>query len=179
MISPGAGCEARFSNPTGSLSSPNGIQQPSPLQRQWMSCELIGRRSRIAAHVSGASGSQRAVKFRSPTRIDRSVMARSVSSRASNARGATSNRGSPMDDQATISTHVLDTENGAPASGIEVALFRLNADGESEVGRETTDDDGRIRRLLSGALESGEYVIEFRLDGPFFGTVALTFRVED
>jgi len=84
-----------------------------------------------------------------------------------------------MDDQATISTHVLDTENGAPASGIEVALFRLTADGESEVGRETTDDDGRIRRLLSGALESGEYVIEFRLDGPFFGTVALTFRVED
>jgi len=84
-----------------------------------------------------------------------------------------------MDDQPTISTHVLDTENGAPAAGIDVALYRLGADGEVEVGSATTDDDGRIRRLLQTELTAGEYVIQFTLSGPFFGTVALTFRVDD
>jgi 5-hydroxyisourate hydrolase len=84
-----------------------------------------------------------------------------------------------MDDQPTISTHVLDTEQGAPASGIEVSLYRLTADGELEVGVGETDDDGRIRRLLQTELEEGEYVIEFKLHGPFFGIVALTFRVDD
>jgi 5-hydroxyisourate hydrolase len=84
-----------------------------------------------------------------------------------------------MDDQPTISTHVLDTESGAPARGVEVALFRLTADGEEEVGRSTTDTDGRIRRLLTSELTAGEYVIEFAVGGKFFGTVALTFRVED
>src|SRR3954470_11652219 len=82
MISPGAGCDVWFSNPTGSFISPKGIQHPSPLQRQWISFDRIGSSSWIAAHVSGASGSQRAVKFKSPTRIDRSVMARSVAKRA-------------------------------------------------------------------------------------------------
>jgi len=84
-----------------------------------------------------------------------------------------------MDDQPTISTHVLDTQHGTPAAGIEVALFRLTADGDEEVGRSTTDGDGRIKRLLIGELQPGEYVIEFAVRGEFFGTVALTFRVED
>ena len=84
-----------------------------------------------------------------------------------------------MDDQPTISTHVLDTEQGAPASGIEVALYRLTADTELEVGVGETDDDGRIRRLLQTELVEGDYVIEFKLHGPFFGIVALTFRVDD
>src|SRR3954451_17368424 len=84
-----------------------------------------------------------------------------------------------MDDQPTISTHVLDTQNGAPASGVEVVLFRSTTDGEREVGSGTTDSDGRIRRLLQTELEPGEYVIEFQLDGVFFGTVALSFRVDD
>src|SRR3954449_3007968 len=146
-----------------------------------MSDELMGRSSRIAAQVSGASGSQRAVKFKSPTRIDRSVMARSVTRRASDASGASgaSPTRSPMDDQPTISTHVLDTEHGTPAAGIDVALFRLSETGEHEIGFGTTDDDGRIKRLTHDLLLPGEYVIEFRVSGPFFGTVALTFRVDD
>jgi len=84
-----------------------------------------------------------------------------------------------MDDQPTISTHVLDTQTGTPASGIEVVLYRLTADGEVELGRATTDADGRIQRLLPSELRAGEYVIEFALGGTFFGTVALTFRVDD
>lgn len=85
-----------------------------------------------------------------------------------------------MDEQPTISTHVLDTQNGSPASGIQVVLYRRTAGGdELQVGAATTDEDGRIRRLLDVGLEPGEYVIEFKLDGPFFGTVALTFTVDD
>jgi 5-hydroxyisourate hydrolase len=84
-----------------------------------------------------------------------------------------------MDDPATISTHVLDVEHGTPATGIDVALFRLSDSGETEVGFGTTDDDGRISRLTRELLLPGEYVIEFRVSGPFFGTVALTFRVDD
>jgi 5-hydroxyisourate hydrolase len=85
-----------------------------------------------------------------------------------------------MDERPTISTHVLDTQNGAPARGIEVVLFRQTTDGdELQGGAGTTDADGRIRHLLEVELEPGEYVIEFKLDGPFFGTVALTFTVGD
>lgn len=81
-----------------------------------------------------------------------------------------------MDDQPTISTHILDTQRGLPASGIDVTLFRSNGE---VAGKATTDSDGRIRRLLPTSLEIGEYVIEFRLGGPFFSTIALTFRVDD
>jgi 5-hydroxyisourate hydrolase len=84
-----------------------------------------------------------------------------------------------MDDQPTISTHVLDTQTGTPAAGVEVALFRQTADGELEVGRAATDADGRVRRLLAMPLEIGEYAIEFKVGGRFFGTVALTFTVDD
>jgi 5-hydroxyisourate hydrolase len=84
------------------------------------------------------------------------------------------NQGKP-----TISTHVLDTERGRPAAGIEVALLRLEGSGERLVGRGTTDDDGRIRRLLEGGLEAGDYRIEFHVAGPFFRSVAAWFRVDD
>jgi 5-hydroxyisourate hydrolase len=82
-------------------------------------------------------------------------------------------------DQPTISTHVLDTQAGAPAPGVKVTLYRLTADGEVEVGSGVTDDDGRIPRLLASELEAGEYAIEFDLGGVFFSTVVLEFRVDD
>lgn len=85
-----------------------------------------------------------------------------------------------MDERPTISTHVLDTQRGTPAPGVEVVLFRQTDDGdELQVGAAATDEDGRIRRLLDVDLEPGQYVIEFKLAGPFFGTVALTFTVDD
>jgi 5-hydroxyisourate hydrolase len=84
-----------------------------------------------------------------------------------------------MGEAPTISTHVLDTERGQPAAGIKVALHRVEGAAERPVGSGTTDADGRIRRLLNGALEPGEYRIEFAVDGPFFGHAALTFHVSD
>lgn len=79
----------------------------------------------------------------------------------------------------TISTHVLDTQHGRPAEGLEVALLRVEGDGEHLVGRGTTDADGRIRQLLDRPLEAGYYRIEFRIGGPFFMSMAAWFRVED
>jgi 5-hydroxyisourate hydrolase len=70
----------------------------------------------------------------------------------------------------TVSTHVLDTEQGRPAAGIRVELFHEG----SLVGEGVTDGDGRIREL--GAGEAGTYRIVFHPASPFFRRVE--FEVE-
>jgi 5-hydroxyisourate hydrolase len=67
----------------------------------------------------------------------------------------------------TISTHVLDTEQGRPAAGVRVELYR----GEELVGFGDTDDDGRIRELAHG--DPGTYRIVFHPPSPFFRRVEL------
>lgn len=84
-----------------------------------------------------------------------------------------------MGEAPTISTHVLDTQRGQPAAGVGVTLYRVDGEASRRVGSGTTDDDGRIRQLLEGPLEAGEYRIEFTIEGPFFRHAALTFRVTD
>jgi len=81
-----------------------------------------------------------------------------------------------MDDQPTISTHVLDTELGQPAAGVMVRLYGPD---DRLAGEATTDGDGRVRRLLGEPLTVGEYRIEFELDAAFFRRAVLTFRVAD
>lgn len=78
-----------------------------------------------------------------------------------------------------ISTHVLDTELGMPAPGVVVSLFLIDGDSEVQVGGGTTDDDGRIRQVLDGELQTGTYRLAFELDGPFFRQASVTFVVED
>jgi len=84
-----------------------------------------------------------------------------------------------LDDQPTISTHILDTERGVPAQGVEVVLYHVTPGGDREVGRAFTDTDGRIQRLLHTNLERGDYRIEFRADGAFFVSITMVFRVSD
>jgi 5-hydroxyisourate hydrolase len=84
-----------------------------------------------------------------------------------------------MAESPTISTHVLDTEHGAPARGVDVALYRMDETSESRVGGGRTDGDGRITRLLETALISGTYRMDFHVDGPFFLEASVTFVVED
>jgi len=79
----------------------------------------------------------------------------------------------------TISTHVLDTEQGRPAPGVQVELYRIDDDIETLVGAGTTDDDGRIRSVLYEALEIGTYRLAFELDGRFFRHASVTFVVDD
>ena len=82
----------------------------------------------------------------------------------------------PIDSQPTISTHVLDTEQGRPAEGVPVELY--GPDGRL-VGHGVTDADGRIRRLCDEPLANADYRIEFRLDARFFKRAVLTFTIDD
>ena len=74
----------------------------------------------------------------------------------------------------SISTHVLDTGAGRPASGVRVTVSR----GDDVVGEGTTDADGRIRDLATG-LAAGTYRIAFEVASPFFARVALDVRIGD
>jgi 5-hydroxyisourate hydrolase len=84
-----------------------------------------------------------------------------------------------------LTTHVLDTAHGRPASGIPIVLARLDA-GRREVLRTvTTNADGRTDEpLLDGAeLRAGEYELTFRV-GEYFAAgfldrVPVRFRVND
>jgi 5-hydroxyisourate hydrolase len=61
-----------------------------------------------------------------------------------------------------LTTHVLDTANGRPASGVLVELFRAGSETD-RLARATTDRDGRCPRpLLEGAaFGAGEYQLVF------------------
>ncbi len=74
-----------------------------------------------------------------------------------------------------ISTHVLDTEHGAPARGVRVELYH----GDELLGADVTDDDGRIPELSPGPLESGPYRLVFHPPSAFFRRVELEVLVDD
>ena len=84
-----------------------------------------------------------------------------------------------------LSTHVLDTMRGEPASGIVVRLERA---GSGELGRATTDADGRIADFGIASLSAGTYRLIFEtgayLDAAggagsaFFPEVVVTFAAD-
>jgi 5-hydroxyisourate hydrolase len=73
----------------------------------------------------------------------------------------------------TISTHVLDTERGLPATGVRVELWR----GNELVGAGETDGDGRIRELAG--TQPGTHRIVFHPPSPFFRRVELEIELGD
>jgi 5-hydroxyisourate hydrolase len=85
----------------------------------------------------------------------------------------------------TLSTHVLDTMHGRPAAGL--ALILSGPDGE--IGRGTTNADGRCPDLVPGELAPGAYSIRFGVadyfrrlgvalpDPPFLGEVTVDFGI--
>ena len=83
----------------------------------------------------------------------------------------------------TISTHVLDTERGVPASGVRVALYRLGVGGNVPIRmtQALTDADGRVRDLLERPLQVGDYRLEFDIadDGSFFTKLAVEVHIDD
>ena len=89
----------------------------------------------------------------------------------------------------TISTHVLDTEKGAPAVGVHVTLYKLGEDDRPiRLTQALTDADGRVRDLLERPMSAGTYRLEFSLAGRtveedaedrFFRRIAIDLRVED
>jgi 5-hydroxyisourate hydrolase len=89
----------------------------------------------------------------------------------------------------TISTHVLDTERGAPAAGVHVTLYKLGEDDRPiRLTQALTDDDGRVKDLLERPLSPGTYRLEFSFagrtagedaDDRFFRRLAIDLMVED
>jgi 5-hydroxyisourate hydrolase len=88
-----------------------------------------------------------------------------------------------------ITTHVLDTARGRPASGVPVVLEIREDGGWREIGRALTDEDGRVRRLLSAgsALTPGVYRLTFGIETyfrkleieGFYPEAAIVFQVRD
>jgi len=86
-----------------------------------------------------------------------------------------------------ISTHILDTTRGRPASGVSVILEHSGSTGRTELGRGRTDADGRVKALLAESPEPGTYRITFHVASyfrgqgiePFYPEVAITFEVRN
>jgi 5-hydroxyisourate hydrolase len=90
----------------------------------------------------------------------------------------------------TISTHILDTSRGTPASGVAVTLEVQNVDETwNPLSEAWTDEDGRIKPffLVDSHLEAGIYRLTFDIEGYFSGLdvrtfypqVAVIFTIED
>jgi 5-hydroxyisourate hydrolase len=62
-----------------------------------------------------------------------------------------------------ITTHVLDTSRGRPASGVPVSLEVRSEEGSwKEIGRSATDGDGRVMLLTSKSqVPRGLYRLSF------------------
>lgn len=81
-----------------------------------------------------------------------------------------------------VTTHVLDTMTGTPASGVQVTL-----EGDDVRAEARTDDDGRLGDLGPDRLEPGTYRLRFATDNwfrdrdreAFYPEVVVTFTVSD
>ena len=88
----------------------------------------------------------------------------------------------------SVSTHVLDTARGRPATGLAVTPSHRTLDGNwSVLGRAISDADGRVRELAKGALDSGVYRFEFATGTyfeesgtrAFYPEVSVVFNLSD
>jgi hydroxyisourate hydrolase len=89
-----------------------------------------------------------------------------------------------------ITTHVLDTTRGAPATGLEVTLERRVSGTDTHwevIARGRTDEDGRISTLGPAVLPAGRYRVTFDTGGyltasrlpVFYPEVAVTIELAD
>ncbi len=92
-----------------------------------------------------------------------------------------------------LTTHVLDTMNGCPAQGMQMALYRLEDGAPVLIERLRLNEDGRAGRpLLAGdALVAGRYRLLFSVgayfrergvalpEPPFLDELPLDFGIAD
>jgi len=92
-----------------------------------------------------------------------------------------------------LTTHVLDTARGSPASDLSIDLFRLDGDVPVLMKTTKTNDDGRCDApLLDGdALQKGQYQLLFKVAAylrrsgddlpeiPFLDDVVINFGIND
>ena len=89
----------------------------------------------------------------------------------------------------TITTHILDTSIGRPASGVTIILAKGSGGGWHTVGSGTTDIDGRCKSLVKGnaKLKKGTYRLTFGVASyfkragqtAFYPSVSVIFTVRD
>ena len=86
---------------------------------------------------------------------------------------------------ASITTHILDTSLGRPATGVKVELSR--GAGSQVLATGVTDDDGRVAVWSdSFELEAGDYTLSFsveayftsRDEASFYSSVQINFKVD-
>jgi 5-hydroxyisourate hydrolase len=91
-----------------------------------------------------------------------------------------------MSERSAITTHVLDTALGRPASGVPVRLEQVAPDA-AVLATGTTDGDGRISRLGPDEVGPGTYRLVFDVaaysaasgQSCFFPEVSITFALAD
>ena len=82
-----------------------------------------------------------------------------------------------------ISTHILDTTKGLPASDVAVILEKLQASAWQEIGRDKTNQDGRI--LFNCPKEQGVYRLTFCIEDyykneeHFFMNTPIIFHIKN
>jgi 5-hydroxyisourate hydrolase len=72
-----------------------------------------------------------------------------------------------------LTTHVLDTASGRPASNLRIDLYRIEGERTELLSSTRTNDDGRCDApLLNGStMETGTYELRFHA-GEYLGTAA-------
>lgn len=86
-----------------------------------------------------------------------------------------------------ITTHVLDTARGRPASGVPVELEFRDSSGWRPLAKGKTNADGRVADLVKGKLAKGFYRMHFNTAAyfrsigikGFYPTVLVTFQVRE
>jgi 5-hydroxyisourate hydrolase len=86
-----------------------------------------------------------------------------------------------------ITSHVLDTSSGRPASGLSVKLERSDSAGTAPVASATTDADGRIPDWNPAGIAAGRYRLVFETGAWFraagretlYPEVVIEFEVQD
>jgi 5-hydroxyisourate hydrolase len=71
---------------------------------------------------------------------------------------------------ATLTTHVLDTARGMPATGLLVSLFHHDGGVRELIGEAATNVDGRTDAPLGAGLAPGVYELVFHV-ASYFGEI--------
>jgi 5-hydroxyisourate hydrolase len=88
-----------------------------------------------------------------------------------------------------ITTHILDTTRGLPATNVPITLFTQNGDQWTELGGGITNQDGRLPGLLADdvKLPAGVYRMHFATseyfkaneEAGFYPYVDIVFELDD
>ena len=79
----------------------------------------------------------------------------------------------------TVSTHILNTARGRPAAGVKVVIERKELTGFTPIASAVTDEDGRVKQLLTATQSTaGEYRATFAVGEYFEGLSEKSFYPE-